>query len=166
MQLSRAVWPLWALSSSTRPRRPFRFFKATFSGENVALWQRDAGAAQPESTKQKEQVICQAELAAVVIAVATWAGLMKHRDALLFVDNDPAKDALVNGCSKSTASAEMVRFCRLLCAQHAIAPWVDRVPSPSNIADGPSRGESEVLVSAGAMRVAPHQVSELSQSFA
>ena len=145
--------------------RAFLFFEATFSSETVASWQSDGAVAQGAPTKVKEQVICQAELAAVVIAAVTWADLLKHRDVIFFVDNDPAKDALVNGCSRSTASSEMVRFCRILCARNAIAPWFDRVPSPSNIADGPSRGDCEVLVSAGASRVSPSYVPELSLSF-
>ena len=110
-------------------------------------------------------MICQAELAAVIIAAVTWAELLKHRDVIFFIDIDPAKDALVNGCSRSTASAEMFRFCSIFCAKNAIAPWFDRVPSPSNIADGPSRGDCEVLVCAGASRVVPRCVSELSLSF-
>ena len=145
--------------------KTFEFFEATFSTSTVAMWQRDAVTAHSESPKLKEQIICQAELAAVVVAVATWAELLSQRDVLLFVDNDPAKDALVNGSSRSSSSSEMVRFCRLLCARHAIAPWFDRVPSPSNIADGPSRGDCEVLVYAGAVRVAPMPVPDLALSF-
>ena len=101
----------------------------------------------------------------MIAAAATWAEILKHRDAIFFIDNDPAKDALVNGCSRSTASAEMVRFCRILCATNEVAPWFDRVASPLNISDGPSRGDCEILVYAGASRVVPRSVPELSLTF-
>ena len=97
----------------------------------------------------------------IPLAVETWSHLLTQRDALFFVDNDPAKDALVNGISRSHISSEIVRACRIRCAALGLAPWFDRVPSPSNIADGPSTGEVELLTRAGAVRVAPSDLPEL-----
>ena len=43
---------------------------------------------------------------------------------------------------------------RLLCTAKGVAPWFERVPSPSNIADPPSRGDFEELFQLGAIQVA------------
>ena len=86
---------------------------------------------------------------------------MRDRDALIFIDNNSSKDALVRGISASHASSLMVKATRLTCAQHAIAAWYDRVPSPSNLADAPSRREFEALLAMGAVRVAPMSLPDL-----
>ena len=49
----------------------------------------------------------------------------------------------------------MVRFSRLLCARKAVGAWYERVASPSNIADAPSRGKFDDLLRAGAVEVTP-----------
>ena len=87
--------------------------------------------------------------------MALWGVASRDRDALIFIDNNASKDALIRGISASSASSLMVKETRLICARYAIAPWFDRVPSPSNIADAPSRGEFQQLLSMGARRVAP-----------
>ena len=89
----------------------------------------------------------------VPIALAVWGETIKNRDVIFFLDNNSSKDALVRGISSSFASSMLVKASRLACARHAIAAWFDRVPSPSNLADDPSRGQCEVLLGMGATRV-------------
>jgi hypothetical protein len=103
----------------------------------------------------KEQVICQAELVAVPIALWSWRRVLAQRNALVFIDNEPAKDALIRGTSSSAASALLVRQCRMLCASYGIGAWYARVPSPSNIADGPSRRFKGEVLRLGACEVRP-----------
>ena len=122
-----------------------QFCAGAFSDAQVRAWQADAG----------QQVICQAELAALPIALSTWEGLVHDRAVILFVDNDPAKDAAVNGISSSAASSAMVHEMRLFCTRHGASPWFERVPSPSNLADPPSRGSFQELAALGAVRVSP-----------
>ena len=74
---------------------------------------------------------------------------------ILFVDNVLARDAAINGVSASSASSRMVMEMRLLCTNRGVGPWFERVPSPSNIADPPSRGSFEELEGLGAVRVKP-----------
>ena len=111
----------------------------------VDRWRKEVG----------QQIICQAELAAIPIALSTWIEVVSNRQTLLFVDNDPAKDASINGVSASEVSSRMVHQMRLLCTAKGVAPWFDRVPSPSNIANPPSRGDFDELVQLGAIRVDP-----------
>ena len=123
----------------------FEFFGAVLTEETIAPWIAEG----------KEQVICQAELLAVPLAFVTWEDVIRGREVISFIDNDPARDALVHGISGSASSSEMVRFTRLFCARNAMGAWYERVPSPSNIADDPSRGRFDRLLNSGARRVAP-----------
>ena len=131
----------------------FEFFGGKFSAETVKYWQRDGALENCEEPKAKEQIIAQAELAVVPMAFTSWRTQLQNREILVFVDNEPAKDALINGISSSWASAAMVRETRRLSASGAMAPWYDRVASPSNLADDPSRGHFVRLVKLGASRV-------------
>ena len=121
----------------------FQFCAGQFSEGQVVKWKQVVG----------EQIICQAELAAAPIALSTWETIVSHREVLLFIDNEPAKDAAINGTSSSDVSAEMVHQMRLWCTKRGVAPWFERVPSPSNLADPPSRRSFEELLSLGATRV-------------
>ena len=103
----------------------------------------------------KEQVICQAELLAIPVAFRTWEGHLAGRDVVVFIDNEPAKDALIHGISSSLQSSLLVRYTRILCARAAVGAWYERVASPSNIADDPSRGKFTALLAAGAIEVQP-----------
>ena len=73
----------------------------------------------------------------------------------MFVDNEPAKDALIHSISASPASSRLVQFSRLFCARKALGALNERVASPSNIGDAPSRGRFSEFHCAGASEVAP-----------
>ena len=140
----------------------FEFFGGKFAKETVKYWQRDGQVDDQNEPRVKEQIIAQAELAVVPMAFTTWWGLLKDREILVFVDNEPAKEALINGISSSWASASMVRETRRLSAAGAMAPWYDRVASPSNLADDPSREHFQRLIKLGASRVAALALPALS----
>ena len=89
------------------------------------------------------------------MALCTWSEKLRYRDVLIFVDNEPAKDALIHGISDSPASSRLVRFTRIFCARLALGAWYERVASPSNIGDAPSRGRFSELLAAGAREVSP-----------
>ena len=118
----------------------YEFFGKRIGRDLVRKWQG----------KTKTQVICQAELIAIPVALTTWKDALRNRDVILFIDNDPAREALIRGSSVSSESSCYVHGSRLLCAEAAIAPWYARVASPSNIADLPSRGHFTSLLAAGA----------------
>ena len=143
-------------------RGDFEFFGGEFARLTVDYWQRDGHMAGSEEADTKEQIIAQAELAVVPMAFRTWGSLLRDREVLVFVDNETGKDALINGISSSWVSAVMVRETRRISAAVAMAPWYDRVASPSNLADDPSRGHFQRLISLGASRVAAAEIPELS----
>ena len=129
--------------------KSYQFFGKKLQHQLAARW-RSLG---------KNQVICQAELLAVPIAIATWLPILNGRDVLVFIDNDPAREALIRGTSVSEDSTNYVRACRLLCANAGLAPWYARVASPSNLSDLPSRGDFQLLLDSGAICVEPSSLA-------
>ena len=92
------------------------------------------------------------------MALATWKDYLADCDVLVFIDNDPARDALVHSSSSADVSTEFVTACRMICAEKAIAQWYARVASPSNVADWLSRGKFESLLRAGALWREPSRI--------
>ena len=64
---------------------------------------------------------------------------MRGRRYIHFVDNNAAKDGLIKGLSKSVFSTELLDLFWELEVESGSFGWFERVPSPSNISDGPSR---------------------------
>eukprot|EP00972_Heterocapsa_arctica_P003736 557894-Heterocapsa_arctica.AAC.1 len=59
-------------------------------------------------------------------------------------------DALIRGLSGHEASLDIIADTWAMDTRSQSSSWYDRVPSPSNFADGPSRGECDELLRAGA----------------
>ena len=68
-----------------------------------------------------------------------------YRHVLLFVDNDAARHSLVAGYSPSLDSAALITYSAHQDTHLHLLQWVARVPSFSNISDGPSRGDYSKL---------------------
>ena len=97
----------------------------------------------------QQLVIAQAELVAVAISLATWADLLTDRECLVFSDNDAARHAIIRGASSHSVSSRIADWIRLHTVDARCGLWLERVASPANIADAPSRGSCELLVGAG-----------------
>ena len=106
----------------------------------IADWQKIGG---------KQKVIHQAELLPALLSLCTWAARMRGRRIILFVDNDGARGSLIKGSSTSLPSAQIVGQFWSEAAASEMYIWVDRVPSASNPADGPSRHEVRWLLENG-----------------
>jgi hypothetical protein len=139
----------------------FEFFSGSFVDMTVAVWKEDIRARSTRTNPVLEQVITHAELAVIPLAIELWGRKWKHRNVIFFIDNNAAKDALVHGVSSSDIMSRMIRDVRLSCAHLSVGAWYDRVPSPANIADDPSRGVFAALVKAGASRVAIADIPRL-----
>ena len=121
----------------------FEFFGTIVPDDVSASWGRGCG---------QLQVIGQAELAPLVLAVHLWRRILAGRSMLAFVDNDSAKDAAIRGYSPSLPSAHLVSALWQCLAAVGAMPWFDRVPGLSNLADAPSRLQFSHLHSLGAQR--------------
>jgi len=123
-------------------------FREGFGGKvpnrMVEEWRRDGG---------REKVIHQAELLPAAVAAALWEERLWRRRWVLFVDNDGARGALVKGSTAARPSARIVQRFWVEVGRQASFPWVDRVPTHSNLADGPSRGDWSVAGGLGVKEV-------------
>ena len=75
------------------------------------------------------------------------------RNVAIFIDNDSAREALIRGYSPALRSAELIAVVWSAFASAQASPWFDRVPGPSNLADGPSRPDFSCYTDLGFERV-------------
>ena len=58
---------------------------------------------------------------------------------MVYIDNEGAKFSLIKGYSNSPPITSICALAATFLDSYCILPWFSRVPSPSNIADFPSR---------------------------
>ena len=98
----------------------------------------------------QDQIICQVELFPLLLMRSHFSKLFLHEKVIYFIDNDPARDALISGVSGSVWSQRMVEQFYLLESSTPSHPWFARVPSFSNPADLPSRdGVQQAAINLG-----------------
>lgn len=93
----------------------------------------------------KKQIIFEAETLCALLAHALWVDAITHRMCFLYVDNEGTKFCLMKGSSENPTVDAMTQVfvesethVRTLC-------WLARVSSFSNLADEPSRGDTQRL---------------------
>ena len=64
---------------------------------------------------------------------------------MCYVDNNAVRDVLISGCGRSNIAKHLVEVLLNLEDSHSVLTWIARVPSPSNVSDGPSRGSASEL---------------------
>ena len=90
---------------------------------------------------EREQIISQVELFAMVCCRETFKRDWVHRRVLFFVDNESARFSAIKGGSVSPTMHDLVRLWDGPNKEWPALLWVERVPSFSNLADGPSRND-------------------------
>lgn len=90
-----------------------------------------------------EQVITQAEAFAALLARRAFQDRILGRRVILFLDNDAARLALIKASSASLSLLQLAQLFHSSSNSDGALVWVDRVPSASNIADWPSRGDEQ-----------------------
>ena len=121
------------------------FFGGPVGGAVVRLW-----AARPD-----QQVIAQAELVPVLLALSAWAPVLRGRPLVVFIDNDAARFGLVAGYSPVVSSAAIISAVWGELGRLGIPCWFARVPTVCNPADGPSRLRFDWLTQFGSTRMEP-----------
>ena len=94
-------------------------------------------ADQWKSRSQQSQIIGQAELYPHLVARLTWAHRWKGQRVMFFVDNESARLAAIKAYSPVLASTKILAEMSRLDYLHDVFPWSSRVPTFSNISDGP-----------------------------
>ena len=89
-----------------------------------------------------EQVISQAEAYALVLSRRACASELAGKRCIFYVDNDAARYTCIKASSPSRSLLNLA--CLFYASESAdgIVSWIERVPSASNVADLPSRGEA------------------------
>jgi hypothetical protein len=93
-----------------------------------------------------EQLICQIELYAMVAVRWQYRKLIAQRRVIWFVDNEAARFSAIKGISATTTMRALVREFFSFEAESPSFPYIERVPSASNPADGPSRRAPEEVM--------------------
>ena len=83
----------------------------------------------------------QCELLAAAVSLAAWGPTVASSFATLWVDNDAARHAPTAAHAFPDSNRLIVESCLRCETDHSLRLWIARVPSISNPADGPSRGE-------------------------
>lgn len=100
----------------------------------------------------KKTIIFEAELLAMVVAFSAWKNFIAARSVLCFIDNNSARDVAISESGRNITANFLIEALLKLEMATCTTPWYSRVPTPSNIADDPSRGEIRELVTSGVNR--------------
>ena len=99
---------------------------------------------------QRKTVIFELELFAILCAVVVWKQFITNCAVVVYTGNDAARDCLI-ACNTSSCNARPILDLYLKVEfQSSFNAWVSRVPTDSNIADAPSRGDCKSLHELGA----------------
>ena len=96
--------------------------------------------------------VAQAELLPAFVAKVTWQKEPTCAKVLHFIDNDSVKEALSRGNTGSLASIELLSKTIRQEVSNLSCTWYCRVPSASNLSDGPSRLDFTFVLSQGFAR--------------
>ena len=127
--------------------KPERYFAAAVPDDVLAVLQTETA-----------HVITALEVLPVFFVRHLWADELLHRRVFVMVDNNSARFALIKA---SSPAPSIRRVLKRIVTFHARCPsfiWYGRVPSASNVADGPSRGDVTILQEVGAIEdvIAPN----------
>ena len=128
----------------------FEYFGSAPDKATVASWRLG----------DQKQIIAQAEACPVLAARLTWSDRIEHRCVFQFVDHDGVKANFVNKFARHPSTAGFVAAAWSWEASLGCFSWYERVPSPGNLADGPSRKEVKGLQALGAVPVALMRLPE------
>ena len=90
---------------------------------------------------KKKTVIFEAEMLAVVAALHLWKPFLEGKPVVFYIDNNTARDVMISASAKTDSAKELLRILLRAEDDACILSWFVRVPSESNISDGPSRND-------------------------
>ena len=121
-------------------------------------WQCDAESDRL-LTRWSRNPLFELELLPIAVAFSVWSSMLSNRPVCFYVDNEAAKAACVRAWGSTRLGNALVRHICVCEVAHSISPWYSRVPSFSNPADSPSRGDTAWLAERGSREVAVHEVA-------
>ena len=85
--------------------------------------------------------IFELEILPVLCSIFAWSSYLASKQCVFYLDNEAAQGALVKGSSETSYAASMLRLFTEFEMKLQIKTWIARVPTSSNPADKPSRGD-------------------------
>ena len=93
------------------------------------------------------------ELLPIYLALYAWGGMLKSTHLVCYLDNDAARAALCKGYGSNELAQRIVGCTMQLESRFKTKSWFARVPSHSNISDGPSRLDCREVEQLGSKRI-------------
>ncbi len=100
----------------------------------------------------RKTAVFELEFFAIFCSFRVWRDFLKGAQLVVYSDNDGVRDSVL-ACQTCSVNGEPILEGRLK-IEHELGMnlWMSRLPTDSNIADDPSRGHVEPLLSAGCCR--------------
>ena len=118
--------------------KPVAYFSISLNPEQMGLL----------GSETKKTIIFEAELLALVVAFSVWRDYIRAMSVICFVDNNSARDVAISGNGRNITANCLIEFLLKLEMSSFTTPWYARIPTPSNIADEPSRADTKALSNA------------------
>jgi len=93
--------------------------------------------------------IYELELLPLYVALCLWGPLMQSTHVVFYLDNDAARAAVCKGCRGTKLGQRIVQCIMEVECQLKLKSWYARVPTHSNISDGPSRMDCTEVMQLG-----------------
>ena len=106
------------------------------------------------SSDTKEQLVFEAEVFPFLVALELWSDHLRGQLLFVFIDNEASKCCWIAGSADSKWAQAMIHKGTTMESALDVFPYFCRVPTFSNIGDGPSRGDFSVCEKLGARRIA------------
>eukprot|EP00435_Cladocopium_sp_Y103_P047305 s818_g13.t2 len=126
------AWGALILDATTGSREVFHGFVPT---QLLEFWLKTVG----------DQVICEVEMYAYLCVRWACRKSWSMRSNICFIDNEACRLGLIKRSSPSTAMFLLLCAISVIDTQTPFSSWMERVPSPSNPADLPSRQKADEL---------------------
>eukprot|EP00438_Fugacium_kawagutii_P020965 Skav229911 [mRNA] locus=scaffold877:55323:56321:+ [translate_table: standard] len=143
--------------ASFEPQEPFPFcglggVLVDANGRAVSFFSTklDEGQLRALGWGDRKTVIFEAELLALIAAIVLWEKVILGSLVVCFIDNNSARDVAISAAARNECANLLLD--KLVAVEMSSSGyfWFARVPSPSNIADDPSRQKCNDLLSLGA----------------
>ena len=93
--------------------------------------------------------IYELELLPLYVALCLWGPLMQSTHVVFYLDNDAARAAVCKGCGGTKLGQRIVQCIMEVECQLKLKSWYARVPTHSNVSDGPSRMDCTEVMQLG-----------------
>ena len=97
--------------------------------------------------------IYELEILPLLVSLRLWGKQLAGSAVVFYLDNEAARSGFIRGTGATEFSDDWIKSFCVLEEDFGLRPWFGRVPTASNIADDPSREETEGLVAEGCSRI-------------